>query len=178
MIDLDIAYRIRAEMKAVVAANTRKPSAINPFILMRVMQRLHPSLSNAEAIHLAKRIYVCWGQLGLDYDEAPDRADGMKEWYPVMRDGRLQRVLCDDLSKDEFAAIVAGQQEQAEHLQAGRAATEEEMEFLGDAGMRDNPNMKLNDVFTALGLGDDPNLTVRKAMRIVEARKAGRGGER
>ena len=105
MIDLETAYRIRAEAIAFInnAAGVTLPSSA----VAAKMRRLHPELTVGKAAHLAERVAACRGQTGLDYEEAPLRADGVRAWYPVRRNGRLQRIVIKYLTDAERAEIAA-----------------------------------------------------------------------
>ena len=89
------------------------------------MARLHPGLDQAEAERLERRVSVCWGQMGLNYEEAPLRADGLRQWYPVRRNGRLQRIPLPELTVRERDEIVAEMKSQAEHALARAAALQD-----------------------------------------------------
>ena len=153
MIDLEVAYRIRAEAVAFIANYTGP--VLTTDIVAAEMRRLHPELSAEDALHLAERVDAFLGMTGLDYYEAPERPDGLREWYPVRRDGRLQRVPVGEITGVEFSEIVAEEKRQFAELEAQIAETREEMDLLADAGMR-----------------DDPNMTVSAALNVLEAREA------
>ena len=117
MIDLDLAYMIRADAIAFIN-NAGGVAALPASAVAAEMQRLHPELPAGEAAHLAGRVAAHWGQTGLDYEEAPMRADGVRKWYPVRRNGRLQRIAIKYVTVEELAGISSELKRQDEELLA------------------------------------------------------------
>ena len=117
MIDLETAYLIRAEAIAFIN-NAGGVAALPTSAVAAEMQRLHPELTVGKAAYLAERVVAHWGQTGLDYEEAPMRADGVRKWYPVRRNGRLRRIAVKYLTAEELAGISSELKRQDEELLA------------------------------------------------------------
>jgi hypothetical protein len=115
-VSLDRAYAIRSEMIAFIedqfhVGNLRMPQTE----VVAEMRRRHPDVSLEWMAHFATRVAEHWGLPGLDYKEAyRSRLSPIHLWYPVERDGQLQRVAFHDLTAAELAAMFDALREQNE----------------------------------------------------------------
>jgi hypothetical protein len=115
-ISLDRAYAIRSEMTAFIedqfhVGNVRMPQTE----LVAEMLRRHPDVSRDSMDHFATRVAEHWGLPGLDYGEGyRSKRSPIRLWYPVERDGELQRVAFHDLTAAELAAMIEALRRQNE----------------------------------------------------------------
>ena len=117
--NLDRAYAIRAEMTAYINTEFADRSVPASAVAYEIKKR-NPDLPHACAGQLVRRIFDHWGLPGLDYHEAPRVPDfeSLRAWYPVHRDGKLQRVAPDELTEAEFVLIQQTLREQGAVLHA------------------------------------------------------------
>lgn len=123
-IPLNAAYAIRAYAIQWIAERVDADCECSQSDVVAEIARRYPDLPAGTAEHLAERIMACWGMAGLDYEEAPTRpgSTSLREWYPVVRDGQLERVPFSDLTGPEMDGVIAGLKVQAQEAKRGAAA--------------------------------------------------------
>jgi hypothetical protein len=115
-LNLDRAYAIRAEMIALINDKLDAREIVPEGEVIDSVLARHTDVPRDCVEHLAARVFKHWGMPGLDYHEAPIASGftDMRAWYPVERNGRLERVAPDELFEAEFAFILRALREQAE----------------------------------------------------------------